>query len=66
MAYGQIGFFQAVAGFFMYFIIHGTHGWLPHSLFFIRENWDDKNINDLEDSYGQEWVRIDATQYDWY
>ena len=56
MAYGQIGMIQALAGFFTYFVIMAENGFLPHDLFGLRERWDSKAINDLEDSYGQEWV----------
>lgn len=56
MAYGQIGMIQALAGFFVYFVIMAENGFLPPVLFGIREQWDSKAINDLEDHYGQEWV----------
>ncbi len=56
MAYGQIGMIQAAAGFFTYFIIMAENGFLPSKLFGIRKQWDSKGVNDLEDSYGQEWV----------
>lgn len=56
MAYGQIGMIQAAAGFFVYFVIMAENGFLPMKLFGIRETWDSKAVNDLTDSYGQEWV----------
>lgn len=56
MAYGQIGMIQAAAGFFVYFVIMAENGFLPTRLFGIRKMWDSKAINDLTDSYGQEWV----------
>lgn len=56
MAYGQIGMIQAAAGFFVYFVIMAENGFLPMKLFGIRKHWDSKAINDLTDSYGQEWV----------
>jgi len=56
MAYGQIGMIQAAAGFFVYFVIMAENGFLPLYLFGIRKQWDSKAINDLTDSYGQEWV----------
>lgn len=56
MAYGQIGMIQAAAGFFVYFVIMAENGFLPMKLFGIRKQWDSKAINDLSDSYGQEWV----------
>ncbi len=60
MAYGQIGFIQAAAGFFVYFVIMAENGFLPRRLFGIRKQWDSKAINDLSDSYGQEWVSQSA------
>lgn len=57
MAYGQIGMIQAAAGFFVYFVIMAENGFLPMKLFGIRKQWDSKAVNDLTDSYGQEWVR---------
>lgn len=59
MAYGQIGMIQAAAGFFVYFVIMAENGFLPGKLFGIRESWDSKAVNDLQDSYGQEWVSFD-------
>merc|ERR1712226_944540 len=56
MAYGQIGMIQASAGFFVYFVIMAENGFWPSRLFGIRKAWDSKGINDLEDSYGQEWT----------
>ncbi|KAI4792755.1 hypothetical protein KUCAC02_033166 [Chaenocephalus aceratus] len=55
IAYGQIGMMQATAGFFTYFVILAENGFLPMELLGIRMQWDDKTINDLEDSYGQQW-----------
>jgi len=59
MAYGQIGMIQALAGFYTYFVIMAENGFLPPFLFGIREQWDSKAINDLEDHYGQEWTYHD-------
>jgi sodium/potassium-transporting ATPase subunit alpha len=56
MAYGQIGMIQACAGFFSYFVILAENGFWPSRLLGIRKEWDSKGINDLEDSYGQEWT----------
>ncbi len=52
------GMIQALAGFFTYFVILAENGFLPSRLLGIRVYWDDKHINDLEDSYGQQWVGI--------
>merc|ERR1712223_1014565 len=59
MAYGQIGMIQASAGFFVYFVIMCENGFWPSRLFGIRKNWDSSAVNDLEDSYGQEWTYHD-------
>merc|ERR1712241_1575592 len=59
MAYGQIGMIQASAGFFVYFVIMAENGFLPWDLFGLRRAWDSQAVNDLEDSYGQEWTYKD-------
>ena len=56
MAYGQVGMIQASAGFFTYFVIMAENGFWPSRLYGLRMMWDAKGINDLEDSYGQEWT----------
>ncbi|XP_063151881.1 sodium/potassium-transporting ATPase subunit alpha-2-like isoform X2 [Candoia aspera] len=56
MAYGQIGMMQALAGFFAYVVIMAENGFLPFTLLGIRLEWDDHSMNDLEDSYGQQWT----------
>lgn len=52
------GMIQALGGFFTYFVIMAENGFLPSVLVGIRLNWDDRSVNDLEDSYGQQWVRM--------
>jgi sodium/potassium-transporting ATPase subunit alpha len=47
---------QALAGFFTYFVILAENGFKPYDLLGIRLNWENKFLNDLEDSYGQQWV----------
>ncbi|MED6278902.1 Sodium/potassium-transporting ATPase subunit alpha-1 [Characodon lateralis] len=59
MAYGQIGMIQATAGFFTYFVIMAENGFHYMDLIGIRVFWDNKSINDLEDSYGQQWTYQD-------
>merc|ERR1719147_344740 len=56
MAYGQIGMIQASAGFFVYFVILAENGFWPGRLFGIRTEWDSSQVNNLEDSFGQEWT----------
>lgn len=52
-----LGMMQAIAGFFTYFVILAENGFLPTRLVGIRVDWDDRQVNDLEDTYGQQWVR---------
>ncbi|KAG8181916.1 hypothetical protein JTE90_012471 [Oedothorax gibbosus] len=59
IAYGQIGMIQGAAGFFAYFVIMGENGFLPSRLLGVRKEWDSKAINDLTDSYNQEWTYHD-------
>jgi sodium/potassium-transporting ATPase subunit alpha len=56
MAYGQIGMIQAMTGFVIYFVIFMENGFLPSRLPGIRQEWDDRGNNAVEDSYGQEWT----------
>ena len=56
IAYGQIGMIQAAAGFYSYFVILAENGFLFDRVFGIRKDWDSKSINDVLDSYGQEWT----------
>lgn len=51
---------QALGGFFAYFVIMAENGFLPSYLVGIRLNWDDRANNDLEDSYGQQWVPVSS------
>lgn len=47
---------QALAGFFTYFVILAENGFKPIDLLGIRISWENRYVNDLEDSYGQQWV----------
>merc|ERR1712130_107221 len=55
----QIGMIQASAGFFVYFVIMCENGFWPSTLLGLRREWDSQAVNDLEDSYGQEWTYAD-------
>merc|ERR1711899_452304 len=59
VAYGMIGMIQASAGFFVYLVILAENGFWPSKLLGLREAWDSQAVNDLEDSYGQEWTYRD-------
>ena len=56
-AYFQIGVLQALAGFLSYFVVMAENGFLPGDLFGIRSDWDNKDNQEVTDSYGQQWVR---------
>ena len=56
LSYAQFGMIATSAGFFTYYVIMAMNGFLPGRLNFISKLWDSMSINDLEDSYGQEWV----------
>lgn len=56
VAYGHIGMVEALGGFFVYFAIMAENGFMPMKLFGLRTLWDSPHINDLKDSYGQEWT----------
>uniref|UniRef100_A0A915E708 Cation-transporting P-type ATPase C-terminal domain-containing protein n=1 Tax=Ditylenchus dipsaci TaxID=166011 RepID=A0A915E708_9BILA len=56
LAYLQIGMIQASAGFFTYFWIMADNGFMPLDLYQLRSEWDSMAINNVLDSYGQEWT----------
>lgn len=56
VAFAQTGLFEGVGGFFTFLVILAQNGFWPSKVFGIRAAWDNPDINDLEDSYGQEWV----------
>lgn len=47
---------QSFGAFFTYFVIMAENGFWPSLLIGLRKQWDSKAVNDLLDSYGQEWV----------
>jgi len=49
---------ESFAGMFAYFVIMAQNGFLPRRLIGLRSYWDSVAVSDLEDSYGQEWVRL--------
>ena len=52
-SYCQIGMIEAGAGMAVYFFIYAQSGFALDRLVNIRETWDVKAVNDLEDDYGQ-------------
>ncbi|XP_022167518.1 sodium/potassium-transporting ATPase subunit alpha isoform X3 [Myzus persicae] len=59
LAFGQLGVIEAFAGFFTYFVIMAENGFMPYKLIGIRREWDSRAVNDLPDSYNQEWTYQD-------
>lgn len=53
---------QALAGFVNYFVIMMMNGFLAGDLLGKRLYWDDRSNSQLQDSYGQEWVRVSTTK----
>lgn len=47
---------QALGAFLVYFTVYAQEGFLPRRLINLRVEWEKDYVNDLEDSYGQEWV----------
>nr|KAG5695865.1 hypothetical protein BaRGS_006522 [Batillaria attramentaria] len=58
LAYGQIGMIQMSAGFFAWHCVMWQSGFFPMHLFGKREPWEADHMNDLEDSYGQQWTKL--------
>lgn len=50
------GLMQALGAFLLYFTVYAQQGFWPTSLFNLRVEWETDEVNDLEDTYGQEWV----------
>lgn len=57
IAFWHSGMFESFGCFFVVFVVLAENGFLPYDLFGLRPTWDSKAINDLQDSYGQEWVK---------
>jgi len=51
--------FQAAAGMYTYLVIMAENGFWPSRLLGLRTLWDSRAINDLTDSYEQEWTYED-------
>uniref|UniRef100_A0A8C8HYZ6 Sodium/potassium-transporting ATPase subunit alpha n=1 Tax=Oncorhynchus tshawytscha TaxID=74940 RepID=A0A8C8HYZ6_ONCTS len=55
-SYFQIGAIQSFAGFTDYFTAMAQEGWYPLLCVGLRSHWEDVHLQDLQDSYGQEWT----------
>jgi len=56
LCYGQMAMIEASGAFFAYFVVMAENGWWPSRLLGIRRAWESSVVNDLYDSYGQEWT----------
>ncbi|XP_072281762.1 potassium-transporting ATPase alpha chain 2-like [Pyxicephalus adspersus] len=65
-SYFHIAAMETYSGFVNYFTIMAQQGFLPATTLGLRVNWEDKNINELEDSYGQEWTFRQRLCQEWY
>ncbi|XP_040183060.1 potassium-transporting ATPase alpha chain 1 [Rana temporaria] len=55
-SYFQIGVIQSFAGFVDYFTVMAQEGWFPAYCLGLRAQWENEHLQDLEDSYGQQWT----------
>lgn len=56
--YYCLGAIQSYAGFTDYFAAMAQEGWTPLMCVGLRAQWEDVHLQDLQDSYGQEWVSM--------
>ncbi|XP_030371960.1 sodium/potassium-transporting ATPase subunit alpha-like [Scaptodrosophila lebanonensis] len=57
VSYFQVGVIEAFAAMTSYFIVMSSAGFFPETLVGLGITWLDEAINDITDSYGQEWTR---------
>lgn len=56
LCYGQVAMIEASGAFFAYLVVMTENGFWPSRLLGLRKAWETTAINDLSDSYGQEWT----------
>ncbi|XP_038609518.1 potassium-transporting ATPase alpha chain 2 [Tachyglossus aculeatus] len=64
-SYLHIGIIQAIGAFLVYFTVYAEQGFRPERLIDLRVEWEKDSLNDLEDSYGQEWTRYQRKYLEW-
>ncbi|XP_025779868.1 potassium-transporting ATPase alpha chain 2 [Puma concolor] len=64
-SYLHIGLMQAVGAFVVYFTVYAQEGFKPSILADLRVEWENGNVNDLEDSYGQQWTWYQRKYLEW-
>ncbi|XP_054716999.1 sodium/potassium-transporting ATPase subunit alpha-like isoform X2 [Uloborus diversus] len=52
----QIGIPVTLAGLYVYFVVMAENGFMPEDLLGIRNSWNSEAVNDLTDSFNQEWT----------
>nr|XP_031321519.1 potassium-transporting ATPase alpha chain 2 [Camelus dromedarius] len=64
-SYLHIGLMQALGAFLVYFTVYAQEGFQPSALINLRVEWEKDYVNDLEDSYGQEWTSYQRKYLEW-
>ncbi|XP_012863353.3 potassium-transporting ATPase alpha chain 2-like [Echinops telfairi] len=64
-SYLHIGLMQSLGAFAIYLTVYAQEGFRPSTLIGLREEWEDDDVNDLEDDYGQEWTRYQRQTLEW-
>ncbi|GFX31089.1 hypothetical protein TNCV_2025921 [Trichonephila clavipes] len=59
-----LGVMVSAAGIYTYFVIMAENGFMPQDLMGIRKAWYSRAVNDLKDSYNQEWFGLAIHQND--
>lgn len=54
--YFLFGVYETAAAYLANFMAIAEDGFLEDKIWFSKSRWESKAINDMEDSYGQEWV----------
>ncbi|GFQ96109.1 hypothetical protein TNCT_586641 [Trichonephila clavata] len=60
-----LGVMVSAAGIYTYFIIMAENGFMPQDLMGIRKAWYSRAVNDLKDSYNQEWTYFDRIELEY-
>ncbi|XP_006832036.1 PREDICTED: potassium-transporting ATPase alpha chain 2-like [Chrysochloris asiatica] len=61
----HVGIMQTLGAFVVYFTVYSQSGFRPSTLIGLRVEWEKDYVNDLEDSYGQEWTRYQRQYLEW-
>lgn len=64
-SYLHIGLIQSLGAFLVYFTVYAQEGFRPSFLLNLRVAWEQNYVNDLEDSYGQQWTCYQRKYLEW-